>query len=225
MEKTPFEWFQFIQDLTDRLTIKRILSVLMAGVLITFITLLYENRDAVFVKAYGLFTEEKIPSNWTVGEESKKALVELVFRNEGVNMALVTEIDLQRNRRLPRFWYVEPKLEPRVTARVATLLPQPVFDNDQKNTQQLISVLNNEFSCSNTSDTVFGKLFPFIIKDMPVICRIAIPPFYGRFVGILTVGLAKPLTKSELDSIRLEVSRLSVEIYLRDILKKELPQG
>jgi hypothetical protein len=225
MDKTPFEWFQLVEDLTDKLTVKRILAVLVAGVLATLITLLYENRGAVFAKIHQVFVEEKVPTNWTVGAVSQRALTDLVIKNPSINMILVTEIDLQKNRRLPRFWYVESKFEPQIRAKVATLLPQPVFDTDQKNTQQIISVLNNEFSCTRTPDTVFGKIFPFVVSEIQVICRLAVPPFYGRFVGILTIGVNSQLTKSELEAIRLELARLSTEIYIRDVLKKELPQG
>jgi hypothetical protein len=60
---------------------------------------------------------------------------------------------------------------------------------------------------------------------MPAVCRLAIPPFVGQFVGMVTVGLSKQVTKQEMDTIRLEVSRLAVEIYLSDVVKKQPVQN
>lgn len=211
------EVLQLVQDFTDRLTVKRIFLALGAGVLITLLTFAFENRNALFHSAYSKVNQFDHPSQWEIGEQSKAQLRDLV-KNEGlVSMVLVTEIDLQKNRRTPKFWYTTSKFEPQIRKKVETLLPQPVFDYDAANTKQMVGVLNNEFVCARFEDTVFNRHFPYLAKETPVICRIAIPPFYGRFVGMLTVGLNRNPSKDEVDSLRLEAARLSVELYIRDI--------
>lgn len=224
MDKTAIEWFQLIQDFTDKLTAKRIFTTLLFGLLVTFTMMLYENRDFIFHKAYSSVVGEVQPSSWTVGDETKQQMLKFVSVDPNVNLVMITEMDLQKNRRLPRFWHIEAStlVSTQFLQKIENLLPQPVFDYDAKNTTQLVAVLNNEFVCSRTSDTIFQRIFPFIIKEVPVVCRLAIPPFYGRFVGIITIGLTTYPTKSELDALRLEVARYAVEIYLRDIIKKSV---
>ena len=218
--KTGTEWFQWIQDFADRLTIKRIITVLLTGFLITFLTLIFENRDLVFQEVYASATGRDQPSGWEVSKTTQDQLIGLVKRAPLVKLVMVTEVDLQKNRRIVRFWHLDDPDESAVRAKSATLLPQAVFDYDPKNTQQMVAILNNEFVCSRFQDTVYQRFFPDLNKRMPVICRVAIPPFYGRFVGILTIGLNAAPTKEEQDSIRIEASRIAVEVYLRDVVKK-----
>lgn len=223
MDKTALEWFQLIQDFTDVLTIKRIFTTLLFGLLATFTMILYENRDIIFHRVYSTVIGETQPSSWSVGEETKQQMLKFVSNDPNVNLLMITEMDLQKNRRLPRFWHIEtsPTTSKQFLLKIEKLLPQPVFDYDAKNTAQLVSVLNNEFVCSRSSDTIFQRVFPFITKEVPIICRLAVPPFYGRFVGIITVGLSTYPTKTELDALRLEIARYAVEVYLRDVIKKK----
>ena len=99
-------------------------------------------------------------------------------------------------------------------------LPQAVFDYDAKNTTQMVAILSNEFKCDPYKDTIYFRYAPELENNLPTVCRLAIPPFVGQFVGFITVGMSKEMTKQELDSIRLEVSRIAVEIYLNDVIKK-----
>jgi hypothetical protein len=99
-------------------------------------------------------------------------------------MISIIEVDLRRNTRFPRFFFVEDIENSRVIQdELSTLLPQAVFDMDPKNTKQLVSVLQNEFSCVRFQDTVYQRFVPEVGKKTPVICRIAIPPFYNKFAG------------------------------------------
>ena len=95
-----------------------------------------------------------------------------------------------------------------------------IFDYDPKNTAQMVSVLANEFRCDPFQDTIYHKVIPKAGEHIGTICRVAIPPFVGKFIGFLSIGLPHTISKPELDSIRLELSRVAVEIYLRDIEKK-----
>lgn len=223
-EKTAVEWWQFIQDIVDKLTLKKILLVLIAGVILIAATLFYENRNIIFSAGVdAINNNSSTPTSWTVSEETKSQLTALVRNSPLIKAALITEVDLQKNRRIPRWWFLEDEQETQIRMKAASLLAQPVFDYDPKNTQQMVSVLNNEFSCVPYTDTIYQRLFPDLGPRMPTVCRLAIPPFYGRFAGILTFGLEVVPSKAEQDSIRLEASRIAVEIYLRDVVKKPVP--
>lgn len=209
-----------IQDFTDALTLRRILVAVLTTLLLMGTYTLYENRLLAFDKALSFFSTKDSPKNWELSDASKNSLNALVATNGLVKMIMITEVDLQKNRHSPRFWKLQDPLENVMKQRVANMLPQAVFDYDAKNTQQMVAVLNNEFVCSRFQETALHRVFPEIAKNTPVVCRIAIPPFYGRFVGVLTFGLVDQPTKDQFDALRIEAARISVEIYLRDIVKK-----
>jgi hypothetical protein len=220
---SPDTALQFVQDVTDKLTLGKIFIVLLFGILGTVLTLTYENRALVFQKVLAATKGSSEITGWELSDSTKAQMVGMARGSQWINMVLITEIDLQKNRRIPKYWFLDSPQEPTIKNRTTVLFPQPVFDLDAKNTQQMIGILNNEFVCNPIEDTVFFKLFPELQKEMPYICRLSIPPFYGRFVGILTVGLRKVPTKDELEQVRIDLARFSVEVYLNDVTKKSKP--
>ena len=217
----------FIEDTLDTLTFKRVALVALLAACALIIFSLYENRQLI-VNAYtkpiaSTATDAPVSSKWVLSEESKASLQTLA-KTTAVGMIIVSDVDLKKNRRAARYYYLDDptiKLEP--TALQALSLPLPVFDYDAKNTEQMVAILSNEFRCDPYKDTIYFRHAPELADKFPTICRIAIPPFVGQFVGFLTVGLSGEVPKEELDSIRLEVSRIAVEIYLNDVMKKTAP--
>ena len=85
---------------------------------------------------------------------------------------------------------------------------------------QMVAMLNNEFRCVPSKDTVFIRFFPDFHKRFPYVCRIAVPPFFGEFAGFITVALNRQPNPAEYDSLKIEMNRVAIELYLRDISKK-----
>lgn len=205
---------QAFQDFTDALTIRRILTAMLAGLLALVLYTGFENRASLFsAVAIGQQNED-----WSVEESSSKELVNIVKSSSVIKLILVTQVDLRKNRSTTKFWHLSDPDSSTIKQKADSMLPMAAFDYDQKNTQQLVAVLNNEFVCSKTEDTIFNRNFPELTKRMPYICRVAIPPFYGRFVGMLTFGLYTEPSKDQLDALKIEASRISIQIYLRDVM-------
>lgn len=210
---------EIVQDFTDKLTIRRVLTSLMAGIIALLLYTAYEFRSNIIDAALSTARDVDDARDWDV-KFSEKDLDALVRSNELVKFVMVTQVDLRSNRRIPRYWYLDDPNVAVIKQRAAQLLPQAVFDYDDKNTQQMVAVLNNEFVCSKFEDTVFMRHFEELAPRMPYVCRMAIPPFYGRFVGILTIGLTQAPTKADVDALRLEANRLSIQIYVNDVIKR-----
>lgn len=223
VKAVPDTLLQFVLDVTDKLTLSKLGAAFIAGVLATVLTLFYENRTALFETAVTYVRGQKDTVGWELSDQTKTQMVGMVKSSQWMNMILVTEIDLQQNRRLPKYLYLDSPQEKNVQNKASILIPQPVFDLDPKNTQQMIGILNNEFVCNKFEDTIFARIYPELAKEMPYVCRLSIPPFYGRFVGLLTVGLRHQLSKDEMERLRVELARFSVEVYLRDVVKKPEP--
>ena len=218
-EKTATEWFQTIQGLADKLTLSKIIITLLAGIMFIFVVVLYEYRNDIFDASITSIREDTEEVKWTPSDETKQDLTALVSSSSLIKSSSITNINLQKNRQIVSWFYLNDPIEPQIRNKVSKLLAQPVFDYDPKNTQQMVAVLNNEFTCVPYKDTGSSRLFPELNDKIASICRIAIPPFYGRFAGILTLGLNAVPTKFEEDSLRLETSRIAVEIYVRDVTK------
>lgn len=215
----------FIEDTLDTLTFKRVALVALLAACALVIFALYENRQLI-VNSYtkpivSTATDTPVSAKWVLSEESKASLQTLA-KTTSVGMIIVSDVDLKKNRRLARYYYLDdPTIKLEASALQALSLPLPVFDYDSKNTEQMVAILSNEFRCDPYKDTIYFRHAPELADKFPTICRIAIPPFVGQFVGFLTVGISVELPKAELDSIRLEVSRIAVEIYLNDVMKKQ----
>ena len=217
----------FIEEILDTLTFKRVglMALLVIVGLIMFS--LYENRGKIFgavTAPTANVTDNLNPSAWELSPVSKEALVNLA-KSTAVDVIIISDVDLKKNRRAVRYHFFEDtnlKLQP--TAQQALALPLPVFDYDSKNTEQMVAILSNEFRCDPYKESVYFRHAPELAEKFPTICRMAIPPFVGNFVGFLTVGVGGDIGKSQLDQIRLEVSRIAVEIYLNDVSKKQPPK-
>lgn len=204
----------------DALTIQRVMLMALVGVFTIVGLIGFENRASLFSRFYdgNSISEMSIP--WTASEETKRELRALANRGL-IGGVMLTEVNLKKNRRTTKFWYAaDPSFSASATSVLSTLLPQTFFDSDKKNTEQMLAVLNNEFKCVKTEDTVFIRFIPEMPKVLPYICRIAVPPYVGDFAGFITVAFVREPNQPERDSLRIELSRISVELYLRDITKR-----
>lgn len=212
----------FLEDIIDTLTFKRVLLIGLLTVIALVLNAVFENRKAIvdtFVQPKTVAAEETV-TGWTLSEGSKKSLQNLALTTN-VTFVSITDVDLKKNRRVIKYYYLDDptiKIDPASLQSLA--LPNPVFDYDPKNTAQMVAVLSNEFRCDPYRDTLNYRFAPYLAPRIPTVCRLAVPPFVGQFVGFITVGMDREMNREELNTIRLEVSRIAVEIYLNDVIKK-----
>lgn len=211
--------FAFLEDMIDALTFRRVaLLSLLASICIVLLSA-YENRAALFATVYK-GAEPVTAIKWELSDDSKNQLI-ATTNNSFVGAILLTDVDLKKNRRTTKYYYVkDPKIAEQVKIAASKILPQALFDYDAKNTDQMVAMLNNEFRCTPTKDTVFVRFFPDFPKSYPIVCRIAVPPFFGEFAGFITVMLTRTPKPEEFDAIKIEMNRIAIETYLRDISKK-----
>lgn len=211
----------FLEEMIDALTFRRVaLLALLATIVITLVAI-FENRAATFAAVYKQ-TREQTSISWVLSDESKNQMIALTAPEKNlVGVVLLSDVDLKKNRRVPKFLHIKDKEDSsRVLTIVSKLLPQALFDYDSKNTEQMVAMLNNEFKCVSTSETHYVRFFPELASKYPISCRIAVPPFFGEFAGFLTTCLTRKPTQAEYDALKIEMNRIAIETYLRDIAKK-----
>lgn len=210
----------FLSDMVDALTLKRVALLTILGAISVALMIGFENRTIIFNKMFSA-PVESLTIPWEMSDESKRELTSLASSQSLVGGVLVSEVNLKKNRKITKFWYVEDAaLKEQAANIIATLLPQAFFDTDKNNNDQMVGVVGNQFVCSPTVETVYVRYLPNMPKKLPYICRLAVPPFVGEFAGFITLALVRPPTKSEMDSLRIELTRISIEFYLRDIDRK-----
>jgi hypothetical protein len=217
---TKEELVAFLSDMIDALTWQRVGLLCALGVVTVSLLVAFENRASIFNQVFGHESLKEQVIVWEVSNDSKDELKNLT-KQTFVGGVLLSEIELKKNRRITKYWHVEDaKLKQSITSLLSTLLPQAVFDTDRKNNEQMLLVLNNQFRCVPTIDTPLAKLLPDMPKILPYVCNLAVPPYVGDFAGVITVALKREPTAEEINSLKIEVTRISIELYLRDIQRR-----
>lgn len=101
----------------------------------------------------------------------------------------------------------------------------PLFGNNEAGNQRLINLINGQFSCVKTLDTVAGQLIPVINQFSLATCMAPIPPGYGDFVGFINVFLREQPTGQQISLIEKMTTEMSKDIYERDIVKSSKKFG
>lgn len=216
------EIVSFLNDMVDALTWKRAGLLSLLGTMVVVLLMAFENRASLFDRVYSQPTIEQLAHPWELTATSKNDLVNLMTQDL-VGGVLVTEVNLKKNRKTSKFWTIRDQTYSESVAKiVANLLPQALFDTDRKNNEQMIAVLNNQFLCSKTEDTMFASVIPDMPKRLPYICRLAVPPYVGEFAGFITIALTRPASLGELEALKIEITRISIELYLRDVSQRGL---
>ncbi len=211
------ELVAFLNDMVDALTWKRFALLTLLGLFTIGLLMVFESRTTIFNRFIDTTPVEELSAPWEISAQTKAELTALT-KLPIIDGVLLTEVNLKKNRRIVKFWHVnDADFRQEATTIASSILPQAFFDTDKKNNEQMLAVLGNQFVCTPAVDTVYIRFFPNIDKKYPVICRLAVPPFAGEFAGLVTVFLKRKPTPSEVDSLKIEITRVSVEMYLRDI--------
>lgn len=208
-----------IQRFLDSLTWKNLAQLSVFLFVVFFAYAVYENRQSI----YNFVNQEKLEKTTTIvrlSPTSEKEIRTVVDKSEIIIAMQVTVVDFQRNSRTPIFTYsdnlellslyaryVDTNIDPSI----------PLFNNDQVNNKRTVDLINGEFVCSSYEETIGSKYLSDAGKFIISTCATGIPPFYGRFTGIITIYLNKVPTSEEHDQIRALSKKFSATIYDRDM--------
>lgn len=206
-----------IFKLMDTFTLWKILISFIGIILVFCMIGIWENRTLIVNQ---IFLDSTKIQAWDLSDKTKDTIKDEVDSNPNVAWVVVTEMDLGANIKKFKFWYDEDQfLYHKNSYALQQAANQQIFDFNKDHTLQMISVLQNEFICNLFNNTAFGSHAPELANQTDFICRIAIPPFYGRFVGILTIGVKGPITDDVKFNIKSIAANISTTIYWRDVIK------
>jgi hypothetical protein len=200
-----------------------IMLTCVALVLIGSLTV-FEKRDAI-VKGLtdhdGVEVSISQEPKLELPSETQEQIIKLVKRSPDISFIAVVSANLRVNQRDTVFYYSD---EHTIDLAMRNLLASsgstyPIFTTNDKSNVQMVSVINGEFSCQKFGDTIFATRLPAAANDMPHICQVSMPPYYGEFSGYILFGLKKVPDKMGMDDLRLEAIKLSTDIYAKTMPK------
>ena len=157
-----------------------------------------------------------------VSEQSRGELVAFMQREPTIIAISAVSISLVANQRQVTFFESKnPEMKDSWEHYMATRETVPtVFTDDKKYNTRITSIINGNFECRATKDTVTASLF-HAEKYAPTLCSVSVPASFdssGDFVGYINLYLSQPVvTDSEKSRLAKEVVFLSTTIYNRDL--------
>lgn len=207
-----------LSGLIKAVTIQRVtLTVALLAAMLA-LSVVYEGRghivESVFINKQSAgheILEDLSPS-------SKEAINAFMNKHPEVALLSVVAIDLKRNQRvvvMRRF--NDRALERNILAAEATKDYDnlPVFmTDDVSNNNQMISLINGEYSCAATDKGGLAMTFPEKTKDLTISCRAPIPPAWSvGTVGYVSAHLHKEEDRASMDRLKLDLMTLALYLY------------
>lgn len=204
-----------LQKFITSLSWKRLaqFAVFMLVAALGFVT--YEAREAIYNFANHSRLSSHSPSVLKLSKDSSDILDSAVIKSDLIVGIQVTMVDFQRNTRVIVYSTIDNKELNDLYQKFNSngLVELPLFNNDTINNKRLVDLINGEFICNPYKETIAAKLVPDSVKYITTLCANGIPPYYGKFTGIVGVYLKREPTSEEVDQIRALTKNLSEQIY------------
>jgi hypothetical protein len=209
----------------SKLTWKKAILQIVVSVLVisTWIILQFGDQIADFIKGYKIIdhtdkTIDRIPIGPSiVVKPFSKSTID-VLNNTVNNFDLiagisVVAIDFQKNSRTEVYAYSnDPNLQKDFSKSEIFGVEHPFFTENQAQNTRFIKMLNGEVVCGPYIDTILSIEMPDSTKYVKAICSTGIPPYFGKFIGVVGLYLKREPTQAEVDQLRIVVKNLSTMI-------------
>lgn len=207
-----------LQKLLVILSWKKLAQFTVFLLMVFLAWLTYETRD----KVYEVLTQPKIQNRSILVTKISKPVQDqieaAVIKSDLINAIQITMVDFQKNSRTVIYTTIDnPELE-KAYKKFADLgfVELPLFNSDLINNKRMVDLINGEFICNPYVDTIGARIVPESTKFISTVCANGIPPYYGKFTGIVSIYTKRPPTPEEIDQLRTLAKTLSTTIYEKE---------
>jgi hypothetical protein len=179
----------------------------------------YENRQLIYNFASQPRLSRHTPTIATLSKTTTDEIDVIVKKSVLIVGIQVILVDFQRNTRHALYSSID-NVELKATYEAyaqGSFGEMSLFNNDLLNNRRLVDLINGDFVCTPFADTAGAKILPAATKYINTTCSVGIPPFYGKFTGIVHVYTSRQPTPEEVDQIRTMSKNLSSNIFDRDL--------
>lgn len=207
-----------IKEFLDVLSWKKIaqVSVFLAILLCAWAS--YESRESIynFVKNSKLSNQSPTIS---ISKITASDIQGIVDKSELIIGIQIIIVDFQRNTRSVAYTYTDDTGLRNIydNFQKNNIFDFPLFTNDESNNKRLVELINGEFVCVQFHETMSAKILPAADQYIKTTCSTGIPPFYGKFSGVVSVYTKRTPSAEEVDQIRGLAKNISAIVYERDL--------
>jgi len=215
------ESLEKVQTLINSLTWKKIAMFSVLTTIIGFSIAIFENRNAVYNFVSPIWIEKDVPStSKTISKGSIDQIDAVVNKSDLIVAIQVTLVDFQRNTRTVAHTSIDdPGLKTVYSQFIKSRVPieMPLFTADMINNKRVVDLVNGEFICNPYKETIAAVLVPESSQYISTLCANSVPPYYGRFSGIISVYLKREPTNVEIEQIRNVAKTLGLVVFNNDL--------
>jgi hypothetical protein len=212
------EKISVIQRFLNTLSWKKLIQLVLFFVIIGVAWGAFENRSAIYGALHSSRFAESPTHEYKLSKYSTNAIDSVVNKSELIVGLQITIVDFNKNTRLIVYSSIDDEALQKVyKAYIEKSVGEvPLFNADANNNIRMSQLINGEFVCNPFEETLAYKLVPDASKTVKSICANGIPPYYGKFTGIITIYLKRNPTETERDQLKVLSKELSVSIFERD---------
>jgi hypothetical protein len=207
-----------VQHFLKVLTWKKIAQVTVFLFVISLAWATYETRQSIYNFVNQSKIESHTPESIKLSKKTIKEINSAVDKSDLIVGIQITIVDFQKNIRSTIYTYTDDNNILGIYQRYedSGLSDLPIFSNDVIDNRRMVDLINGEFICTPFTSTIDNKLIPEASKYISTICANGIPPYYGKFMGMVSVFTKRPPTSEEVDQIRTLTKDLSMMVYDND---------
>lgn len=187
-----------------------------------YVWLSYKERQAAEALPAAAISGKQL----VISAESKAQLIALMNKEDLVVGISVVSISLSSNRRTVTFFdSKDMEFKEEYNKYRAKRLADPnVFTQNPTQNSRITSILNGNFECRPTAETVIASRYP-ADKYAPLVCSMSVPPGFDDsrdFVGYINIFIrSENIQDSDRGRLSARTIAISRDIYHRDLVKDD----
>lgn len=209
-----------VQKLLNTLSWLKLAQLTVLVLVLALAWATYDNRESIYRAASQTRLSKAASLRLTKLSKDTIAEIDLVVQRSELVVGIQIEVvNFQKNTKTVLYVNIDNSDLKAVYTKYlsSTISEVPLFNNDTVNNKRLIDLINGDFVCNPYSETLSARLYGDTAKYVDTVCMNAIPPYYGRFLGTISIYTQKLPLPEELDQLRALAKELSLLIYERDI--------
>jgi len=215
----PVDKLSVVQSFLKTLSWQKIAQLTVFFFLVGLAWATYENRQVIYNFASQPRLTRHTPTIQTLSKTTTEEIDTIVKKSKLIVSIQIILVDFQRNTRHALYTSIDDVELKAVYESYAqgSFAEISLFNNDLLNNRRLVDLINGDFVCTPFVETAGARVLPAAAKYITTSCSVGIPPFYGKFTGIVHVYLSRQPTPEEVDQIRTMSKNLSSNIFDRDL--------
>lgn len=203
-----------ILNRVHKVTFVEMLATLAFAMMLVSIVILIEVRTSFFQRFIAPDPQivfSPVPARLAMSPGSTNAVVQFAAEHPTLAVVGVMSVDLSDNtREVMLMIYNDPALAEQNSKLTST--KWPLFTASVENNSDISSLFSGEFACSPARQNMLMEALS-INGAIRTTCRVPIPPYYGRLTGYLVMHSTEELSIYEVDQLRTDALRLSINMY------------